>query len=43
VRPQLLIPSFGRGLVLAVTNSFTGASGQMTVPISRPSSTAPGR
>ena len=26
---------------LAVTNNFTGASGQITVPMSRPSSTAP--
>src|SRR5262249_15899950 len=30
-----------RALVLAVTNNFTGASGQITVPMSRPSSTAP--
>ena len=30
-----------RSARLAVTNSFTGASGKITVPMSRPSSTAP--
>ena len=34
-------PASAPGETLAVTNSFTSASGAITVPISRPSSTAP--
>ena len=40
--PQLLKAPRGTNSTAAVTNSLIGACGQTTVPISRPSSTAPG-
>ena len=41
IEPHLVQRRIARALTLAVTNSFTSASGQITVPMSRPSSTAP--